>query len=896
MKKVLFSLIFITSLVLGGFWIYNNYFTKPLSVWEFLPPDPLLAISIENYSDEDLHDTFDSFIPNKEDKNKPSSLELLNLVHANTESATLLNGNDVVLAFYNSDSLEMDLLMSMTFKQDVKELQSFFSKSLNNEMRKDVHTINGMKLLELTDKDGNNLLFYQEENIALISNNRNLIIEAVTSKNDVEQNALIKQKKLRENEIHLENISIYFNYQELSIALNEVFEGRIPQPLLGYFADFAFMEIDSQKDEVFFHGFSYTADSTISFSQNFNGQKDNSFKDLDVIPNSTTVLHYYAFDNIHELNRNLDAFSRFHEMDVSGKSNNDVVQSIKNHINGNIYFSWSANDIGNLDKHLILNIKSGNLEQRIVEIAQPIYTETDTSIAVNLDGVSIYKADLSHLPAELMSPAYADFNETYFFFYKNYLVCSESLPGARLFITSLKENLTWDQQANPHFKPQELFLSGNIGWFVNIPEALKGVELNKVDNYFFNILSQFRYANFEYVVEGERKVYSSAKLIKNTNLTASRSERPSSAEIEEEPQEESSIKTTGFTTQIELNLGKKIITKPYLVKDYRSGRRNIMIQDSTFLVYFIDGNGEILWTKQVDGPITSDIQHVDFYKNRKLQFIFSTKKSVYCLDRLGNLLEGFPFLFEEEIIGFNVIDYDHSKNYRFCVTTEGGKIYVLDKTGADLKGWNPKKVDGELAFPCNHFRIKNSDFYVVAQKDGKVWLWNRRGQTEKGFPIDLGVSLKSDYYIQKTDLKTSKIVVSSTNSESIRIDLNGDVEKDLAPAEAISGLKIVSDPADSKHYFVSGNKLFDKELNLLWEYTDYPNGNITQVYNLNEFNLIVLDDEGHQIHFYKKEGQEIILDPLKASEEISLLYSTSRKEFEVYVVYNDQLKKIKFHE
>ncbi len=895
MKRVLIVLLIITPFVFGGIWFYNKHFTKPLSVWQFLPPAPLIAISIENYKDEDLEETFDSFIIQQEDKkNKPSSLQLLNLLHDNEKSSALLNGNDIVLAFYNSDSLEMDLLMSMTLKQDIKELQSLFAKTLDNKIRTDIHTINGKKLFELTDNDGNNLLFYQEENIALISNNRTLMIEAITSKKELDKNTLIEQKKLRENEIHLENTSIYFNYKELSIALNDVFEGRIQQPLLGHFADFSFMEIDSQKDEVFFHGFSYTADSTISFSQNFNGQKDHSFKDLDIIPNSTAVLHYYAFENIHELSRNLDAFSRFHEMETTRKRNNDIIQSLKNHINGDIYFSWSANDIGNLDKHIILNVKSGNLQQRIVEIAQPIYTETDTSIAVVSEGISIFKADLTNLPSELMSPVYPDFNETYFCFYKNYLVCSESLPGARLFINSLKANLTWDQQANPDFKPEELFLSGNIGWFINIPEALKAVELDKTDNYFFNFLSKFRYANFEYLVESENKVYSSAKLIKNTDLiTYKKTVKPSEEEIIEP---ESSIKTTGFTTQIELNLGKRIITKPFLVKDYRSGRRNIMLQDSTNLVYYIDGSGKILWTKQVDGPITSDVQHVDFYKNRKLQYIFSTKKAVYCVDRLGNVLEGFPFLFEEEIIGFNVIDYDHSKNYRFCVSTKASKIYVLDKTGADLKGWDPKQVEGDLAFPCNHFRIKNSDFYVAVQKDGKVWLWNRRGETEKGFPVDLGTAIKSDYYIQKSDLKSTKIVLSSSNSESIKVDLKGDYEKSLAPAEAIAGMKIINDPADSKHYFVSGNKLFNSDLDLLWEYTNYPEGNITQVYNLNEFNLIVLDDSGHQIHFYKKEGDEIILDPLKASEEIALLYSTSRKEFEVYIVYKDQLKKIKFHE
>ena len=46
--------------------------------------------------------------------------------------------------------------------------------------------------------------------------------------------------------------------------------------------------------------------------------------------------------------------------------------------------------------------------------------------------------------------------------------------------------------------------------------------------------------------------------------------------------------------------------------------------------------------KAIRGIILDNINQIDFYKNKKIQYVFNTEDSLYIIDRLGQNVEDFP--------------------------------------------------------------------------------------------------------------------------------------------------------------------------------------------------------------------------------------------------------------
>ena len=121
-----------------------------------------------------------------------------------------------------------------------------------------------------------------------------------------------------------------------------------------------------------------------------------------------------------------------------------------------------------------------------------------------------------------------------------------------------------------------------------------------------------------------------------------------------------------------------------------------------------------IWRDSIDSEIISEIFTIDYYNNRKKQILFATKNKVYCYDRLGNILPGFPINNPHPsgyIEDINVIDYDNSKRYRISISSEN-KAFLIDKYGKNLKGWDPLIMEDRIIQAPKHFRLNGKDYIL----------------------------------------------------------------------------------------------------------------------------------------------------------------------------------------
>lgn len=72
------------------------------------------------------------------------------------------------------------------------------------------------------------------------------------------------------------------------------------------------------------------------------------------------------------------------------------------------------------------------------------------------------------------------------------------------------------------------------------------------------------------------------------------------------------------------------------------GKDYVLNQTKDNVLHACDSSGKPLWDLKIGGPIDGTVGIVDFYSNGKQQFMFTSGRKLYVVDRLGRFVEGFP--------------------------------------------------------------------------------------------------------------------------------------------------------------------------------------------------------------------------------------------------------------
>ena len=176
------------------------------------------------------------------------------------------------------------------------------------------------------------------------------------------------------------------------------------------------------------------------------------------------------------------------------------------------------------------------------------------------------------------------------------------------------------------------------------------------------------------------------------------------------------------------SLDAPVISGPFLVKNHRSGVNNVVVQDETNTLYWMNEAGEVKWTKKLDLPIVGPIQQVDLFKNAKYQLVFTTSNQLHCIDLLGRNVEDFPITLPSNTsFGLSVMDYDKNRNYRFLIPC-GDKLYNFTSDGKMVDGWKTDASNGILTQRPFLYQRGGKDYIITSTRE-KAFILNRRGES-----------------------------------------------------------------------------------------------------------------------------------------------------------------------
>ena len=188
------------------------------------------------------------------------------------------------------------------------------------------------------------------------------------------------------------------------------------------------------------------------------------------------------------------------------------------------------------------------------------------------------------------------------------------------------------------------------------------------------------------------------------------------------------VEANAVVEVLNIKLDADLINSPQFVTNHRTKQKEIIVQDVNNKLYLISNSGNILWKKQLHGPVLGKIEQIDVYKNGRLQLAFTTPNRLYLIDRAGNDVTGYPLKFEDKITQpLSVFDYDKRKNYRLFVTQDK-HVLLYDAKGKTVKGFKFSSAKSTINHQPQHIRIANKD-YIIIKTDKKLNILTRRGQT-----------------------------------------------------------------------------------------------------------------------------------------------------------------------
>lgn len=890
----------------GAFYYFNQYHHKKIDSWQLVPANAIIA-----YENTSLIDNWNRIVDKKVWKTlkKVPYFEQWEAGLTEADSVSGKNGSldrlfrnrRFIVSAHIISSDQFDFLFNLdlndqagknTFDEVIRNIQQDYDLLAKSR------SYLGFELKELERKsDKSTFTYFIYENVLVGSYTSFLVEDVVRDVSNGFKESFQGQIGALQNISRLENDegNIYIDYTRLPdlLATFLLEQPAIEMKNFSRFSGDTYLDVKITDDEILLNGVT-TVDlaANKSFIGTFKNQNPGRIKLTSMLPNTTAVLYHVYFSDFQEWQSQLTKFwsasnkeqlQRYLDFEqkyglkldwLSGEAANAILETPNRDTPDQLVF------IGITDEDVVFNELSAFAQKLGEEQSDTVYFEV-------YDELPIIQLPYQNFPAILMGDYFSGFENSFVTIYNDYLVLGNSMQAVKSFLNAIENEDNWGKSVR-----QSIFLENTLS------EASFSMMINT--GLCWDIMTKHLNARWAGLFSSYENPLKSFDLL---SIQVSNLDQRFYTSISVGHKEK--VSTKPLNTRLEKQQSafaiSPMITKPFIVKNHNNNRFEVLVQDSSKILYLVANEGEILWGDSLRQAIVTDILQVDYYKNGKLQYLFATKDQLHLLDRNGDYVENYPIKLKNGVEAqfLSVIDYDNSKKYRFMLVGSKGNIYLYDKTGKNLEGWTPRKLDAALAIPGFHVRVRGGDCMIALQSNGILNVMNRRGEMYPGFPLDLKVPKVSDIFVSiGNDFNTTSLITISEEGQLIEVNLKGKILKreQLYKPTKESKFWLVNDAL--KKTFVLARQEYNKisflnsKGELLFENSLISSGVISaQYYNFDSDHqvFVVLDQEQEFAYLYDQTGKQFTFEPLESGFPIGLLYSSKKGEYQLYKCFNNNL-------
>lgn len=489
------------------------------------------------------------------------------------------------------------------------------------------------------------------------------------------------------------------------------------------FTDWISLDFNTNKDHIKLNGISMANDSIINYSNLFKDSYALIPKTPNLAPITADAIMAFTFDNYEKFALNQKKYlDRSIVIDTTFKAVEEI---------GFVYL--------NKEKAAILHTYGSETILNYLDKLEKTSEEYQGNEIVELSKTDF----LNHY----FNPLIKDFKAKYYTIIENAFVFSSTSEQLKTIIGNYKNASTFEKSSVYKTAKEQLadessmlFVSNadGIEYFLDnyiTKEITKNIEIKELSEYSFaaQMVSDDNFHHTNILFQ---------KIAHETNLN----------------------KTIPYFT---LQLDTEIVTPPQFVKNHRTNKEEIIVQDKDNNLYLISTDGKVIWKKQLKAKIQGRVEQVDLYKNGRLQLAFTTDNEFLIVDRNGKDVPPFTFTYEGGNLNpLAVFDYDRKKDYRFLVT-QGTKVFMYNSVGQIVKGFKYTKAENPILGTPKHFRVGKKDYLVMKLEGGTLKILSRTGDSR------INVKDKINFSDNEILLHKNKFTATNTKGNLFQIDEKG---------------------------------------------------------------------------------------------------------------------------
>lgn len=643
--------------------------------------------------------------------------------------------------------------------------------------------------------------------------------------------------------------NLYINYKNFPDIISHFVAPSVSREInsLSDFADYSGWDISIKPNALSLSGFTRANDSTARFLNLFRKQEPGEMELIKIIPSKTALLLFFGISNIktfhHDYKNYLSATQQLklqsyeqYVASINKKYGVSVERSMLDWIDNemalvitepgaldyssNCYAVLRATNVEDALKSL--NALAAVSNGRGVGTGSETEVDSDTHKPAGKGGDKRVKStvveemyrnhkinyiNIPQLLPQLLGWQFKKISNSYFTSIEDYIVFGNSTEALQSFIDAFENNKVLANDKNYKLFSENISAESNVYLYsslarsANIYTTVINEDLGRELENQLETLYKFEAVGLQFTMNTTNKLfYSNAYLKYNPEYK----------------------QQSG--TLWETKLDTSLTNTPYLVLNHNTQTKEIVIQDDADKLYLVGNTGKVLWAKQLEAPLLSDIKQVDVLKNNKLQLLFNTPAAIHLCDRNGKEMRGFPLqLPSPATSGIAVFDYENNRDYRIFVACEDKKIHCYKVNGDEVTGFKFSKADAEIHLPVQHHKLDGKDHLIAVDEGGKVYLFNRQGKPFVKLKERLPVSTAHFYVEPGKDYSKSSVIAADTLGNVVRISLSDEKVKirlkKFSETTFFEFRDINNDKA-GEYIFISGNELsvFSQNESLLFNY------------------------------------------------------------------------------
>ncbi|WP_394974932.1 ribonuclease HII [uncultured Croceitalea sp.] len=780
------------------------------SVLDYFPQDAAAIIKINNLSN------FKSELKNSEFFSKTDESRLFKTVINKVNGINFLNPNvSCTIGFYELGKENFEFLYVSN------KHSSFFNLEKVSDKTIETLTYENRELKKYTIED--NTLFVFEVDDKIIASSSQMLLENFirVGKNKKVSNKLRKLFNTTDNS---KSASILINLKKGENLITANLKNASSKNI-STFADWISIDLSTDSNKTSFSGIAIANDSIKNFINLFKDTFPISEKVGAIAPKNTDAILSFSFNDYNKFVSNQKKYlDRVQQTDTLFSTIEEI---------GIIYL--------NKEKAVVLNsFGTDNLTKFINQFS---------SGGSSYQGIEIIALNDKDFISKGFNPLVKNFESNFYSVLENTFVFASKKETLQNIIANSKSGTTFNKTeiyttaklalAN---ESSLLFISNQTGIqnFLELdfsPQIFKDSKKIEFDDYVFAAQ-----------VVADIDFY-------HLNILASKTKKE--------------IETNSVGPLFTIELDTDLVANPQFVKNHRTNKQEIIVQDKDNFLYLISSDGKVLWKKQLNGRVQGKIHQVDIYKNGRLQLAFCTNSQFLILDRNGEEVKPFNKTYEGGNLNpLAVFDYDNNKNYRFLIT-QGKKIFMYNNKGDIVNGFTYKEAESPIIATPEHFQLNKKDYLLFKLENNKLKIRHRAGQDRIKVSNTIDFSDNGIFlYKNKFSLTDKKGIFYQIDTKGKVITTNFNLNQDHGMFATSKTLVLMNDNILS----IKGKKV-ELELGV------YTKPKIFYIYD--KIYVAVTDIQNQKIYLYDSQAKPISNFPVYGSSIIDMVDMDGDKKLEL---------------